>query len=68
MAVRTRLSVAECLKRAEECREFARHAKAVEHSVALEGVAEIWERIAADVKRSQHELFRPPLSRDKVIH
>ena len=65
MAVHRRLSVAECLKRAEQCRDFARRAKAAKYSVALESMAETWERIAADVRQSQYELLRPPISKNK---
>ena len=67
-----RLSVAECLKRAEQCRDFARRAKAAEHSVMLDHMAETWERIAVDVRQSQHELLRLPIPRNKnnsrVVH
>jgi hypothetical protein len=68
MPVHTRLSVAECLKRAQECRDFARRAKAAEHIVALESMAEVWERIAADVKQNQSDLLRLPLSKSRVMH
>jgi hypothetical protein len=65
MALHRRLSVAECLKRAEQCRDFARRAKAAEHSIMLKGMAETWERIADDVRQSQYELLRLPISKNK---
>jgi len=72
MAGHRRLSVAECLKRAEQCRDYARQVKEpkhgaalAKHGAALESIAETWERIAAEVRQSQYELLRLAVPKNK---
>jgi hypothetical protein len=49
---RSRLTPAEAQQKADECRELAKRALNPEHRVMLNHMAETWERIATDMKRS----------------
>jgi hypothetical protein len=42
----------QCLAKAKECRDMARHTANEGHRTMLEHMAETWTRIAADIKRS----------------
>jgi hypothetical protein len=47
-----RLAPAECITKAQECRDLARRALRPEHRVMLQEMAETWERVAGDMNRS----------------
>jgi len=47
-----RLSVDDCRRKAEECRDLARHSKNPEHCIMLAHMAGTWDRIAEDIKKT----------------
>jgi hypothetical protein len=47
-----RLTLEECLAKAQECRDMARQAIRTEHRAVLDQMAETWARIAADMNRT----------------
>ena len=52
MTERNRLTLEECHAKIAECRDMARRADAQSHRVMLEHMAETWERICEDMKKS----------------
>jgi hypothetical protein len=53
MSESKRLTVEECHAKVAECRGMARRAHIKEHKVMLDHMAETWERICADLVKSQ---------------
>jgi hypothetical protein len=47
-----RLTPAECITKAQECRDMARRAVRPEHRAMLQHMAETWERVAGDMNRT----------------
>jgi hypothetical protein len=49
-----RLTLEECHAKVAECRAMAKRTHDPAHKLMLEHMAETWERICADLKRSQN--------------
>jgi hypothetical protein len=47
-----RLAPAECIIKAQECRDMARRAVLPEHRIMLQQMAEAWEQVAGDMNRT----------------
>lgn len=54
MPERSRLTPEECHAKVAECREMASRASDSSHKIMLSHMAETWERICADLKKSAH--------------